>query len=132
LKEEEMMKIVQGLSYTEDHEWVKIEKNIAYIGITDYAQKSLGAIVFAELPAPDTLLTQGDGLGVIESVKAASDIYAPLSGIVVSYNQEVIDTPELLNQDPYENWLISMKFTDSSQLDELMDADTYTQFINKE
>jgi glycine cleavage system H protein len=127
-----MMKIVQGLSYTKDHEWVKIEKNIAYIGITDYAQKSLGSIVFAELPAADTEISQGDGFGVIESVKAASDIYAPLSGIVVSSNQDVIDSPESINQDPYENWLISMKFTDSSQLDELMDADTYTQFINKE
>jgi glycine cleavage system H protein len=126
------MKIIDGLYYTEDHEWVSVENNIALIGITDYAQKSLGSIVFAELPEVDTQIAQGDVFGVIESVKAASDIYSPLTGVVKAFNQNVLNNPESINQAPYENWLISIEFLDPTQLDDLMDKEKYIKFIQED
>lgn len=125
-----MMIVLENLYYTEDHEWVKVEGDTAYIGITDYAQNSLGSIVFVELPEEDQEISHGDGFGVIESVKAASDIYSPITGKVVEFNQSVIDEPELLNQDPFENYLISLKMSDTSELDSLMDAQTYKDYIS--
>ena len=126
------MNVLENLYYTEDHEWVRVEGDTAYIGITDYAQNSLGSIVFVELPEEDAEISHGDGFGVIESVKAASDIYSPLTGKVIDFNQSVIDEPELLNQDPFENYLISLKMSDTNELDSLMDAQSYKNYISEE
>ena len=126
------MKIAEDLKYSKEHEWVRIDGDTAYVGITDYAQDNLGDIVFVELPQPDTQLSAGDALGVVESVKAASDIYTPISGTVVKMNDALEDAPELLNSDPYENWLAALKIADASDADDLMDADAYAAFCEAE
>ncbi|AST56564.1 glycine cleavage system h protein [Thermoanaerobacterium thermosaccharolyticum] len=122
------MKIQEGLYYSKNHEWVKVEGDKAYVGITDYAQHSLGDIVYAELPEVDTFLNAGDTLGTVESVKAASDVYCPISGRVIEVNQSVADDPSLLNSDPYENWMICVEMNDPSELDELMSPEEYSDF----
>ncbi|MBE0069684.1 glycine cleavage system protein GcvH [Thermoanaerobacterium thermosaccharolyticum] len=122
------MKIQEGLYYSKNHEWVKVEGDKAYVGITDYAQHSLGDIVYAELPDVDTILNAGDTLGTVESVKAASDVYCPISGKVIEVNQSVADDPSLLNSDPYENWMICVEMNDPSELDELMSPEEYSDF----
>ncbi|OXT08962.1 glycine cleavage system H protein [Thermohydrogenium kirishiense] len=122
------MKIQEGLYYSKNHEWVKVEGDKAYVGITDYAQHSLGDIVYAELPDVDTFLNAGDTLGTVESVKAASDVYCPISGRVIDVNQSVADDPSLLNSDPYENWMICVEMNDPSELDELMSPEEYSDF----
>jgi glycine cleavage system H protein len=119
------MKVLKDLFYTESHEWVKVEGNKAYIGITDFAQHALGDIVFVELPEADTELSAGDSFAAVESVKAASDVYVPVSGTVVEANEAVVDDPSLLNQDAYENWMIAVTLSDKSELDKLMDAKAY-------
>lgn len=126
------MKILEGLLYTKEHEWVKLEDNIAIIGITDYAQHSMGDIVFVELPEEGTDFSIGDTFGVVESVKAASDVYSPLSGRVSASNQEIVDDPALLNQDPYSYWMIKLEITDSSELDGLMNASQYETLTSEE
>ncbi|WP_434654279.1 glycine cleavage system protein GcvH [Thermoanaerobacterium thermosaccharolyticum] len=122
------MRIQEGLYYSKNHEWVKVEGDKAYVGITDYAQHSLGDIVYAELPDVDTILNAGDTLGTVESVKAASDVYCPISGRVIDVNQSVADDPSLLNSDPYENWMICVEMNDPSELDELMSPEEYSDF----
>lgn len=122
------MRIQEGLYYSKNHEWVKVEGDKAYVGITDYAQHSLGDIVYAELPDVDTFLNAGDTLGTVESVKAASDVYCPISGKVIEVNQSVADDPSLLNSDPYENWMICVEMNDPSELDELMSPEEYSDF----
>ncbi|PHO06879.1 glycine cleavage system protein H [Thermoanaerobacterium thermosaccharolyticum] len=122
------MRIQEGLYYSKNHEWVKVEGDKAYVGITDYAQHSLGDIVYAELPDVDTFLNAGDTLGTVESVKAASDVYCPISGKVIEVNQSVADEPSLLNSDPYENWMICVEMNDPSELDELMSPEEYSDF----
>jgi glycine cleavage system H protein len=122
------MRIQEGLYYSKNHEWVKVESDKAYVGITDFAQHSLGDIVYAELPEIDTVLNAGDTLGTVESVKAASDVYCPISGKVVEVNQSVADDPSLLNSDPYENWMICVEMNDPSELDELMSPEEYSDF----
>ncbi|MGF7429548.1 glycine cleavage system protein GcvH [Thermoanaerobacterium thermosaccharolyticum] len=124
------MRIQEGLYYSKNHEWVKVEGDKAYVGITDYAQHSLGDIVYAELPDVDTILNAGDTLGTVESVKAASDVYCPISGKVIEVNQSVADDPSLLNSDPYENWMICVEMNDPSELDELMSPEEYSDFCN--
>ncbi len=119
------MKFPKNLYYTETHEWVKVEKGYAYIGITDYAQDALGEIVFIELPEESDELSQGEEFAAIESVKAASDVMAPVSGVVVSVNEDLEDSPELLNEDPYENWIVKIELDDESELDSLMSAEEY-------
>ena len=126
------MKIVKGLYYTEEHEWLKVEENKAYIGITDYAQHALGSIVYVEVPEVDEEFAKGEVFGVVESVKAASDIYIPLGGTVVEANEEVVDDPSLLNNAPYDNWLICVELENEDELEGLMSADTYEEFCNKE
>ena len=126
------MKIVEGIYYTKEHEWVQVEGNIATIGITDYAQHSLGSIVFVELPEEGSQLSEGDTFGVVESVKAASDIYSPINCTVSSINNQVIDDPSLLNNDAYENWMIKVEISDLSQLKSLMDAKSYEELTGKE
>jgi len=122
------MKIVEGLLYTEDHEWVKVDGNKAKVGITDHAQHELGDIVYVELPEEDDELSKGDVFGVVESVKAASDSFTPLSGTITAINEDLEDAPESVNENPYDAWMFEIEMSDSSELDELMDAETYKAF----
>ncbi len=119
----------KDLRYTKTHEWVRVEGDVATIGITDYAQNELGDITYLELPEVGSQVTQNEPLGVIESVKAASDIYAPVSGEVIERNERAIESPDLVNRSPYEEaWLIKVKVTNPSELEALMDADEYDAF----
>jgi len=127
-----MMIIKDDLKYSKEHEWVKIAGNKAYIGITDYAQNALGDIVFVELPEVGTEISAGDTFGVVESVKAASDIYCPVSGTITKVNEELVDSPEIINEDPYGAWIIEIELSDPSELDELMDDKEYEDFCLKE
>ena len=126
------MKVPEGLYYSKEHEWVRVVDGRAFIGITDYAQESLGEIVFVELPEVGSMLDAGDVLGVVESVKAASDVYAPIAGKVVEVNEALADDPALLNNDPYENWLAVLEITDDIMLEDLMDASGYEAFCAEE
>jgi glycine cleavage system H protein len=126
------MKVLAELRYSKDHEWVKVEGNRAYIGITDYAQDELGDIVFVELPKEGAELNAGDVLGTVESVKAASDIYAPISGTVIEINDELEDAPEKINEDPYEAWIAVLEISDSSELENLLSAEDYEKFCAEE
>jgi glycine cleavage system H protein len=125
-----MMNVPENLKYTKDHEWAKIEGDVAIIGITDYAQGELGDVVFVELPEVGTTLNAGDTFGTIEAVKAVADLYAPLSGEVVEINPELESTPEKVNQDPYgEGWMIKVKLSNPAEADDLMDAEKYKELI---
>ncbi|HKI51092.1 MAG TPA: glycine cleavage system protein GcvH [Geothermobacteraceae bacterium] len=124
------MDFPEEMHYTEEHEWVLVEDDVASIGITDFAQDSLGDIVFVELPDVGATVEAGKPFGVVESVKAVSDIYSPVTGEVVEVNEELPDTPETVNTSPYEDaWMIKVKLADASELDELMSADDYKEFI---
>lgn len=120
-----MSKVVEGLYYVDSHEWVKVDGNYGYIGITDFAQHSLGSVVYVDLPEADDKISKGEEFGAVESVKAASDLIAPISGTVVEVNEKLADSPELINQDPYANWLIKVELSDRSELDTLMDSKAY-------
>ncbi len=125
-----MADIRDGLYYTEHDEWVRVEGDEAVIGVTDYAQDALSDIVFLELPDAGDSFGQGDVIGVVESVKAAADLFAPLSGEVVESNEDLLDTPETVNEDPYgDAWLVRIKMSDTSQLDGLMDAEGYGEYL---
>ncbi|UEA62791.1 glycine cleavage system protein GcvH [Hoylesella buccalis] len=126
-----MAKVIEGLYYSESHEFVKVEGNIASIGITDYAQQALGNIVYVDLPDVDDEIEAGDDFGAVESVKAASDLSTPVSGKVVEVNEALEDTPELINQDAFGAWIIKVELSDTSELDNLMDAKKYEEFCNK-
>lgn len=126
------MRVLEGLLYTKDHEWIKVEGDKAYIGVTDYAQDSLGDIVYVELPDIDDEFEMEDSFAVVESVKAAADIYMPVDGKVLEINEELEDDPGLINEDPYENWMILVELEDKSQLDELMDHEEYEKFLEEE
>lgn len=119
------MKVMPGLYYTKSHEWVRVEGEKAYIGISDYAQGQLGDIVFVDMPVLDDELSIGDVLGVVESVKSASDLYVPLDGKVMEINEEVMDNPALINENPYEAWIAVLEISDQSQLNELLDDSAY-------
>lgn len=126
------MAVPKDYKYTRTHEWVKIDGDVATIGITDFAQSELGDITYIELPPVGASLNQSDSLGVIESVKAASDIYSPISGEVIEDNTEVEGTPEMVNSSPFEDaWLIKLRVTDQSQIDELLDADAYEKLLEE-
>ena len=120
-----MARVIEGLYYAESHEYVRVEGNYGYIGITDYAQHALGNVVYVDLPEVDDEVTAGEEFGAVESVKAASDLFAPVSGTVVEVNEALEDEPELLNKDAFENWMIKVELSDPSELDNLMDAATY-------
>jgi glycine cleavage system H protein len=122
-----MSKIVQGLYYTNSHEWVKVKDGFAFVGITDYAQESLGEIVFVELPEEDDQVEAGVEFSAIESVKAASDILSPVTGTIVIVNDDLEDSPELINEDPYENWIVKIELEDESELNNLLSADEYKE-----
>jgi glycine cleavage system H protein len=126
------MKVVKDLLYTNDHEWVKVEGEVALIGIADYAQHHLGDIVYVELPEIDDEIDKEDSFSAVESVKAAADIYMPVSGKVVEVNEELIDDPALLNADPYENWMIKIEITNKEELEELMTSEEYEKFLAEE
>jgi glycine cleavage system H protein len=126
------MNIPEDIIYTNDHEWVKIDGEIAIIGITDYAQGELGDIVYVELPEIGTEVNQGDSFGTIEAVKAVSDLYMPLSGEVVEVNESLNDAPEKINKDPYkEGWMIKIKISDLSEKEDLLDNKQYEDLINE-
>ena len=121
-----MAKIIEGLYYSESHEFVKVEGEYAYIGITDFAQGQLGNVTYIEFPEVDDEISAGDSFGSVESVKAASDLTSPVSGVVIEIKEVLEDEPELVNKDAYSNWLIKIKLSDPSELESLMDAQAYT------
>ena len=124
-----MATVLEGLYYSESHEYVRVEGNFAYVGITDYAQHELGNVVYVDMPDVDNEVTAGEDFGAVESVKAASDIISPVSGTVVEVNEALEDTPELINQDAFGNWIIKVELADPTELDNLMDAKAYEAFI---
>ncbi|RIM44574.1 glycine cleavage system protein GcvH [Staphylococcus cohnii] len=126
------MTVPSELKYSKEHEWVKIEGNTVTIGITEYAQSELGDIVFVELPETDDDIDEGESFGSVESVKTVSELYAPVSGKVVETNDELEDSPEFVNESPYEKaWMVKVELSDESQLDELMSADQYSEMIGE-
>ena len=127
-----MAKVIEGLYYSESHEYVRVEGDYGFIGITDYAQNALGNVVYVDMPEVDDEVEAGEEFGAVESVKAASDLYSPVSGTVVEINEALEDQPELINQDAFENWIIKVELSDKSQLDALMDAAAYEAFCTKE
>jgi len=127
------MEAPPGLKYSKEHEWVTAEEAVAIIGITDHAQEQLGEIVYIELPAVGEKVSKDDPFGVVESVKAVSDIYAPVSGTVLEVNEDLAESPEVVNEDPYgDGWLIKVRVSDPADLDDLMDNDEYERMIARE
>ncbi|MCI7462471.1 MAG: glycine cleavage system protein GcvH [Bacteroides sp.] len=126
-----MSKLIEGLKYSETHEWVKVEGDIATVGVTDFAQSEMGDITYVDMPEVDDEVSKDEEFGALESVKASSDLVCPVSGTVVENNAALEDAPELINQDPYENWIIKVKMSDPSELDALMDAAAYKAMTEK-
>ena len=122
-----MAKVIEGLYYSESHEFVKVEGNIGFIGITDYAQNALGNVVYVDMPDVDDEVKAGEEFGAVESVKAASDLISPVSGIVLEVNEALDDQPELVNQDAFANWIIKVEMSDKEELESLMDAAAYAE-----
>lgn len=122
-----MSKILDDLRYADSHEWVKLEGDIATVGITDYAQHALGSIVYVDMPEEGDEVTAGEDFGAVESVKAASDLISPVSGEVVEINEALEDAPELLNEDAFANWIMKVKVSDASEVDALLDAAAYAK-----
>ena len=127
-----MAKTVEGLYYSESHEWVKVDGNIAIVGITDFAQHAMGDLSYVDMPEVDDELEAGEEFGAVESVKAASDLFSPVSGTVVEINEELEDAPELLNQDAFANWIMKVEMSDPSELENLMDATAYEEMCANE
>ena len=123
-----MAKIIEGLYYSESHEYVKVEGEYGYIGSTDYAQNALGNVVYVDMPEVDDEIEADSDFGAVESVKAASDLISPVSGTVVEVNEALEDSPELINKDAFENWIIKVKLSDTAELESLMDAAAYEKF----
>ena len=126
-----MSKIIDGLYYSESHEYVKVEGDFGFIGITDYAQHELGNVVYVDMPEVDDEVTAGEEFGAVESVKAASDLMCPVSGTVVEVNEALEDEPGLINKDAFENWIIKIELSDKSELENLMDAAAYKAMIGE-
>ena len=120
-----MSKVIEGLLYSESHEWVKVDGDIATIGVSDFAQKEMGDITYVDMPEVDDEVEAGEEFGALESVKASSDLYSPVSGVVVEVNEALEDSPELINEDAYAAWIIKVRISDPSELDALMDAAAY-------
>ena len=126
------MNIPAELKYTKDHEWIKIEGNTATVGITDFAQGELGDIVYVDVDTLDDNVEEGEIFGSVEAVKTVSDLFMPLSGEVIEFNEELEDAPELVNSDPYDKgWMIKIEISDSSQIDDLLDAAAYEKLIKE-
>ena len=126
-----MSKILEGLKYSESHEWVKVEGNVAVVGVSDFAQKEMGDIAYVDLPDVDDEVEAGEEFGALESVKAASELISPVSGKVIEVNEELEDTPEKVNEDAYASWIIKVEMSDPSELDALMDAAAYKNHIGE-
>ena len=120
-----MAKVIEGLLYSESHEWVKVEDGIAIIGLTDFAQHAMGDLSYVDMPEVDDEFEAGEEFGAVESVKAASDLFSPVSGTVVEVNEALEDAPELLNEDAFANWIMKVEMSDPSELESLMDAAAY-------
>ena len=127
-----MAKTIEGLFYSESHEWLKVDGETAIIGISDHAQQAMGNIVYVDMPEEEDEVTANEDFGAVESVKAASDLISPVSGVVVEVNEALADAPELLNKDAYENWIIKVKMDDPEELKNLMDAAAYEKFCENE
>ena len=122
------MKVIKDLYYTEDHEWLKVDGEEAYIGLADFAQDQLGDIVYVELPEVDDEYEKEEGFSAVESVKAAADVYMPVDGKITEVNEELLDDPALIN----ENWIVKIEIADKSQLDDLMTSEEYEKFLDEE
>ncbi len=126
------MTIQKGLQYTKEHEWILIEENVATIGITDFAQESLGDITYVQLPKEGEMIQKNDTFGVVESVKAVSDLYAPISGRVVEVNHPLLEAPELINEDPYnEGWMLKVEMDETGDREDLMSSDEYKDYVEE-
>jgi len=124
------MEVPEDLKYSKEHEWVLVERNVATVGITDFAQEQLGDVVFIELPGVGDTLVRDEALGVVESVKAVSDVYAPVSGTVLEINDDLPDSPEMVNEDPYgDGWIVKIDMSDPSELEELMSGKEYEKYL---
>ncbi len=126
-----MSKIAEGLLYSESHEWVKVDGNVAIVGVSDFAQSEMGDITYVDMPDLDDELSAGDEFGALESVKTSSELIAPVSGVVVARNDELEDKPELINEDAYKAWIVKVEMSDSTELDALLDATAYAHHIAK-
>lgn len=126
-----MSKVLESLRYSETHEWVKVEGDIAIVGVTDFAQSEMGDITYVDMPDVDDEVVKDAEFGALESVKASSDLISPVSGVVVENNEALEDAPELVNQDPYENWIIKVKMSDPEELNDLISAEEYTKLTEK-
>lgn len=122
-----MAKVIEGLYYSESHEYVRVEGEYGYVGITDYAQGQLGNVVYVDMPAEDDEVTAGEEFGAVESVKAASDLFSPVSGTVVEVNAALEDEPELINKDAFANWIMKVRLSDTAELENLLDAEAYAK-----
>jgi len=126
------MDFPEDLKYSKEHEWARVESDVVVVGITDYAQDNLGEVVYVELPEEGGQVSRSEAFGIVESTKAVSDLYAPVSGTVVEINDTLLDSPELINEDPYEDgWMIRIEISDSSELGLLMDSAAYRSFIEE-
>ena len=126
-----MSKVLDDRRYAESHEWVKLDGDIATVGISDYAQHALGNIVYVDMPEVGDEVAQGEDFGAVESVKAASDLISPVSGEVVEINEDLEGEPELINKDAYANWIMKVKVSDPSELDNLLDAEAYAKICEE-
>lgn len=126
-----MSKVLEGLCYCESHEWVKVEGDIALIGVSDFAQEEMGDITYIDMPDVDDEFAAGDEFGALESVKSASGLFCPVSGVVVEVNEELEDAPEKINEDAFGSWIIKVKMSDPTELEKLLDAAAYTALIEK-
>lgn len=126
-----MSKIIEGLKYSETHEWVKVEDGIATVGVTDFAQKEMGDITYVDMPEVNDEIGFEEEFGALESVKASSDLFSPAGGTVVEINEALEDAPELVNEDPYENWIIKIRMNNPEELEGLLDAEGYKAFIGE-
>lgn len=126
-----MIKVLKGLKYASSHEWIKVEGNIGTVGISDFAQHTLGSIVFIELPKVGQVMKKGDTFGAVESVKAASDLYLPVSGKVIEVNSALEDQPEVINDDAYANWILKVEISNPKELDSLLNSKQYEPFTEE-
>ena len=127
-----MAKVIEGLYYSESHEFIRVEGDFGFIGITDFAQKALGNVVYVDMPDVDDEVNAGEEFGAVESVKAASDLISPVSGTVVEVNEALEDEPGLINKDAFENWIIKVEISDKNELADLRKAQAYTEFCEKQ
>ena len=126
-----MSKVLEGLRYSDDHEWVKVEGNVAVVGISDFAQEEMGDITYVDVPSEGDSVAKGEDFGALESVKASSELMSPVSGRVIEVNAELDDAPEKINEDAYEAWIIKVEMTDPAEVDALMNAAAYQEFTEK-